>query len=354
MLTDHYHIIGFGRDIDPGNYNGSSSYVASHPDNMSDYLAFSKDTIFALNYDLDTSRLQYHDEAKNRIKPRLSSGVTILDVDHIKHRTPAAGEPEPDKGGYYTLTSDHKLLRVLEDGTTGEITNSEIKKRGGVKQLSYAGHYAIDRQGGLWYYGYREGNDFIHDMAKISTSGKLPHLDNFSNVLGPVARGADGAIYAITDTHINNPNQYFLGRRVDPIDVGTLLGGKQKIKFLSGEVETRYRGGDTGYTDYPKDLPFYDFAFVPQSQPDTVCVGLSGAAYNRIFGENRGPRFETIQPVDGTIPSTCVKLPPWDDGKPNPSPVPGVPAAPKAPGVPNTGSEPLFMSVHLAPIFAQH
>lgn len=334
-----YHIIGFGRDVDPGNGNGSSSYVASHYDNMSDYLAFSKDTIFALNYDLDTNRLQYHDEAKNRIKPRLSSGITILDVDHIKHRTPTAGEPEPDKGGYYTLTSDHKLLRVLEDGTTSEITNSEIKKRGGFKQLSYAGHYAIDRQGGLWYYGYREGNDSIHDMAKISTSGKLPRLDSFFNVLGPVARGADGAIYAITDTHINSPNQYFVGRSVDPIDVGTLLGGKQKIKLLSGEVETRYRG-DSGYTiDYypPKDLPFYDFAFVPQSQPDTVCVGLSGAAYNRIIGENQGPRFETIQPVDGTIPSTCVKLPPWDDGKPSSSPVPGVPTAPKAPGVPNTG-----------------
>ncbi len=331
-----YHIIGFGRDVDPGNYNGSSSYVASHQDNMSDYLAFSKDTIFALDHHRDTNQLQYHDEAKNRIKPRLSSGVTILDVDHIKHRTPAAGEPEPDKGGYYTLTSNHKLLRVLEDGTTSEITNSEIKKRGGVKQLSYAGHYAIDRQGGLWYYGYREGNDSIHDMAKISTSGKLPRLDSFFNVLGPVARGADGAIYAITDTHINRPGQYFVGRSVDPIDVGTLLGGKQKIKLLSGEVETRYRG-DSGYTDYPKDLPFYDFAFVPQSQPDTICVGQSGTAYNRIFGENRGPRYETIQPVDGTIPSTCVKLPPWNDGKPNPSPVPGVPGIPKLPGVPNTG-----------------
>lgn len=343
-----YHIIGFGRDIDPSNGNGSSFYVASHSDNMSDYLAFSKDTIFALNYDLDTDQLQYHDEAKNRIKPQLSSGVTILDVDHIKHRTPTAEEPEPDKGGYYTLTSDHKLLRVLEDGTTSEITNSEIKKRGGFKQLSYAGHYAIDRQGGLWYYGYREGNDSIHDMAKISASGKLPHLDSFFNVLGPVARGADGAIYAITDTHINRPGQYFVGRSVDPIDVGTLLGGKQKIKFLSGEVETRYRG-DSGYTDYPKDLPFYDFAFVPQSQPDTICVGLSGAAYNRIIGENRGPRFETIQPVDGTIPSTCVKLPPWNDGKPNPSPVPGAPSTPKAPGVPNTGSQPdpIVQLVHI-------
>ena len=343
-----YHIIGFGRSIDPSNGNGLSSYVASHPDNSSDYLAFSKDTIFALNYDLNTSRLQYHDEAKNRIKPRLSSGVTILDVDHITHRTPTAEEPEPDKGGYYTLTSDHKLLRVLEDGTTSEITNSEIKKRGGFKQLSYAGHYAIDRQGGLWYYGYREGNDSIHDMTKISTSGKLPHLDSFFNVLGPVARGADGAIYAITDTHINRHSQYFVGRSVDPIDVGTLLGGKQKIKLLSGEVETRYRG-DSGYTDYPKDLPFYDFAFVPQSQPDTICVGLSGAAYNRIIGENQGPRFETIQPVDGTIPSTCVKLPPWDDGRPNPSPVPGAPTTPKAPGVPNTGSQPdpIIQLVHI-------
>ncbi len=346
-----YHIIGFGRDIDYSNGNGFPSYVASHPDNMSDYLAFSKDTIFALNYDLDTSRLQYHDEAKNRIKPRLGSGATILDVDHIKHRTPAAGEPEPDKGGYYTLTSDHKLLRVLEDGTTSEITNSEIKKRGGFKQLSYAGHYVIDRQGGLWYYGYREGNDSIHDMAKISTSGKLPRLDSFPNVLGPVARGADGAIYAITDTHINSPHQYFLSRSVDPINVGTLLGGKQKIKLLSGEIETRYRG-DSGYTyDYypPKDLPFYDFAFVPQSQPDTICVGLSGAAYNRIIGENQGPRFETIQPVDGTIPSTCVKLPPWDDGRPNPSPVPGAPTTPKAPGVPNTGSQPdpIVQLVHI-------
>lgn len=343
-----YHIIGFGRSIDPSNGNGSSFYVASHSDNISDYLAFSKDTIFVLDYYLDTNQLQYHDEAKNRIKPQLSSGVTILDVDHIKHRTPTAEEPEPDKGGYYTLTSDHKLLRVLEDGTTSEITNSEIKKRGGFKQLSYAGHYAIDRQGGLWYYGYREGNDSIHDMAKISASGKLPHLDSFFNVLGPVARGADGAIYAITDTHINRHSQYFVGRSVDPIDVGTLLGGKQKIKLLSGEVETRYRG-DSGYTDYPKDLPFYDFAFVPQSQPDTICVGLSGAAYNRIIGENRGPRFETIQPVDGTIPSTCVKLPPWDDGKPNPSPVPGAPTTPKAPGVPNTGSQPdpIVQLVHI-------
>lgn len=346
-LSPH-HIIGFGRSIDPSNGNGLSSYVASHPDNSSDYLAFSKDTIFALNYDLDTNRLQYHDEAKNRIKPQLSGGVTILDVDHIKHRTPTAEEPEPDKGGYYTLTSDHKLLRVLEDGTTSEITNSEIKKRGGFKQLSYAGHYAIDRQGGLWYYGYREGNDSIHDMAKISASGKLPHLDSFFNVLGPVARGADGAIYAITDTHINRHSQYLVGRSVDPIDVGTLLSGKQKIKLLSGEVETRYRG-DSGYTDYPKDLPFYDFAFVPQSQPDTICVGLSGAAYNRIIGENRGPRFETIQPVDGTIPSTCVKLPPWDDGRPNPSPVPGAPTTPKAPGVPNTGSQPdpIVQLVHI-------
>ena len=347
-----YHIIGFGRG--EGIFlNGPYKYLDKLSDNESGYLAFSKDTIFALDYDVyDSNRvdwLRYHDEEKNRIKPKLN-GATILDVDHIKHRTPTADKPEPDKGGYYVLTSNHKLLKVLEDGTTNEITNTEIKKRGGFKQLSYTGHYAIDMQGGLWSYGHGDGNDPIHDMAKITAGGKLPHLDSFFSTIGPVTRGADGVIYAITDTHIDtSPSGYFLGRTVEPVKIGSFLS-KQKIKLLSGEIETRHME-DTGYQapDPTKDIPMYDYAFVPQDKPDTICVGLSGAAYNRIHGENRGPLFETIQPVDGTLPSTCVKLPPWNDGKSNPSPVPGAPTTPKAPGVPNTGSQPdpIVQLVHI-------
>lgn len=347
-----YHIIGFGRG--EGIFlNGPYKYLDKLSDNKSGYLAFSKDTIFALDYnEYDSNRvdwLRYHDEEKNRIKPKLN-GATILDVDHIKHRTPTADKPEPDKGGYYVLTSNHKLLKVLEDGTTNEITNAEIKKRGGFKQLSYTGHYAIDMQGGLWSYGHGDGNDPIHDMAKMTAGGKLPHLDSFFSTIGPVTRGTDGVIYAITDTHIDtNPSGYFLGRTVEPVKIGSFLS-KQKIKLLSGEIETR-RMEDTGYQapDPTKDIPMYDYAFVPQDKSDTICVGLSGAAYNRIHGENRGPLFETIQPVDGTLPSTCVKLPPWDDGKPNPSPVPGAPTTPKAPGVPNTGSQPdpIVQLVHI-------
>ena len=347
-----YHIIGFGRG--EGIFlNGPYKYLDKLSDNESGYLAFSKDTIFALDYDVyDSNRvdwLRYHDEEKNRIKPKLN-GATILDVDHIKHRTPTADKPEPDKGGYYVLTSNHKLLKVLEDGTTNEITNAEIKKRGGFKQLSYTGHYAIDMQGGLWSYGHGDGNDPIHDMAKMTAGGKLPHLDSFFSTIGPVTRGADGVIYAITDTHIDtNPSGYFLGRTVEPVKIGSFLS-KQKIKLLSGEIETR-RMEDTGYQapDPTKDIPMYDYAFVPQDKSDTICVGLSGAAYNRIHGENRGPLFETIQPVDGTLPSTCVKLPPWNDGKSNPSPVPGAPTTPKAPGVPNTGSQPdpIIQLVHI-------
>lgn len=347
-----YHIIGFGRG--EGIFlNGPYKYLDKLSDNKSGYLAFSKDTIFALDYDVyDSNRvdwLRYHDEEKNRIKPKLN-GATILDVDHIKHRTPTADKPEPDKGGYYVLTSNHKLLKVLEDGTTNEITNTEIKKRGGFKQLSYTGHYAIDMQGGLWSYGHGDGNDPIHDMAKITAGGKLPHLDSFFSTIGPVTRGADGVIYAITDTHIDtSPSGYFLGRTVEPVKIGSFLS-KQKIKLLSGEIETRHME-DTGYQapDPTKDIPMYDYAFVPQDKPDTICVGLSGAAYNRIHGENRGPLFETIQPVDGTLPSTCVKLPPWNDGKSNPSPVPGAPTTPKAPGVPNTGSQPdpIIQLVHI-------
>ena len=352
-----YHIIGFGRG--EGIFlNGPYKYLDKLSDNESGYLAFSKETIFALDYDVyDSNRvdwLRYHDEEKNRIKPKLN-GATILDVDHIKHRTPTADKPEPDKGGYYVLTSNHKLLKVLEDGTTNEITNAEIKKRGGFKQLSYTGHYAIDMQGGLWSYGHGDGNDPIHDMAKMTAGGKLPHLDSFFSTIGPVTRGADGVIYAITDTHIDtNPSGYFLGRTVEPVKIGSFLS-KQKIKLLSGEIETR-RMEDTGYQapDPTKDIPMYDYAFVPQDKSDTICVGLSGAAYNRIHGENRGPLFETIQPVDGTLPSTCVKLPPWNDGKSNPSPVPGAPTTPKAPGVPNTGSEPLFTDGYQTPIFARH
>lgn len=347
-----YHIIGFGRG--EGIFlNGPYKYLDKLSDNESGYLAFSKDTIFALDYDVyDSNRvdwLRYHDEEKNRIKPKLN-GATILDVDHIKHRTPTADKPEPDKGGYYVLTSNHKLLKVLEDGTTNEITNTEIKKRGGFEQLSYTGHYAIDMQGGLWSYGHGDGNDPIHDMAKITAGGKLPHLDSFFSTIGPVTRGADGVIYAITDTHIDtSPSGYFLGRTVEPVKIGSFLS-KQKIKLLSGEIETRHME-DTGYQapDPTKDIPMYDYAFVPQDKPDTICVGLSGAAYNRIHGENRGPLFETIQPVDGTLPSTCVKLPPWNDGKSNPSPVPGAPTTPKAPGVPNTGNEPdpIVQLVHI-------
>ena len=347
-----YHIIGFGRG--EGIFlNGPYKYLDKLSDNESGYLAFSKDTIFALDYDVyDSNRvdwLRYHDEEKNRIKPKLN-GATILDVDHIKHRTPTADKPEPDKGGYYVLTSNHKLLKVLEDGTTNEITNTEIKKRGGFKQLSYTGHYAIDMQGGLWSYGHGDGNDPIHDMAKITAGGKLPHLDSFFSTIGPVTRGADGVIYAIADTHIDtSPSGYFLGRTVEPVKIGSFLS-KQKIKLLSGEIETRHME-DTGYQapDPTKDIPMYDYAFVPQDKPDTICVGLSGAAYNRIIGENRGPLFETIQPVDGTLPSTCVKLPPWNDGKSNPSPVPGAPTTPKAPGVPNTGSQPdpIIQLVHI-------
>ena len=98
----------------------------------------------------------------------------------------------------------------------------------------------------------------------------------------------------------------------------------------------------------PED--YYDYSLVPADKPDTVCTGLSGAAARDFNGESEErnpPKTETTRPVNGTLPTTCVKMPPVTVPIPAPVPTPTQPA-PGAPDftakrnnlrAPNTGSQ---------------
>ena len=289
-------------------FNRSSVYFKSDPSILS---AYKDDHGMAGDTDSQTF-------------PHLDSDIT--DVDYVRRPTGNYDGWNHRKSRIYLLTANHKLLQVEGDKIT-EITNDTIAKRGGFRQISQ--QYAIDMKGGLWFYGNSSDDGPIYDMSARSAK-PMPAIDSFTGG-GPVMRSGN-KFYGLKH-HVS----WLCGDNVscgfEPVDVTTLIS-KQPVSLFSGDI----RLNDV----FNHSDKIYDYSFVPQDRPNTICTALSGVAYENTI-EQEGTVIhlphQTTQPVDGTLPATCVSIP--DHIQPatptNPTPTPGVPGTSKLPGVPNTG-----------------
>ena len=351
------------------------------------WLAHGDDTIFTKT---STSQLK---DFGDKLKLSLN-GTTIRSVDYVDFngRVAQVAQQRPQdldqsfRTGVYILTSTNKLLRVKNDGTTTEVTNDKIKSRGGIRQI--ANQYAIDNQGGLWYYGVGMSKDQIYDMS-LKTLGGITPLPRLRDIVGidliedehmlddlqrpwsssVLVRSIDGHIYDVSpvQTGFSVEDGGYPERRFALTDVTKLLG-HDKIKLFDGKIHSE------GTKPVDNEAPgLYDYSYVLESKLDTVCTVISGVASanasqaQSLYGHGHPMNVSvtTTKLVNDVFAPTCVKLPPLLTPDPKPSPTPNPkPTKPtsgvkapfdrlKAPGVPNTGSEPLFISVHLAPIFAQ-
>ena len=321
-----YRVTGFG-----GHGAGFSRDFEYFPHDA--WYAYNDDTLFLVGG--TGTFLSFSDDAKHVIKPKLD-GATIKQVDYVDTGY------TPGRNGTYILTSKNKLFHLKFDGSTTEVTNDKIKSRGGVKQIF--NHYAIDHQGGLWFYGYGENIDpVIQDMSQKTIKPLPIARDLLTYNYDTVILGADNRIYNI-NVYRFDENKHFLNTMmVKSMDITTLIS-KERVKLLNGGMSQRF----------PEDVHilenYYDYSFTPESQPDTVCTGLSGIAANDFNYESEGenpPKTETTRPVNGTLPTTCVKMPPVTVPVPVPAPTPTQPA-PGAPDftakrnslrAPNTGSQ---------------
>lgn len=353
------------------------------------WLAHGDDTIFTKT---STSQLK---DFRDKLKLSLN-GATIRSVDYVDFngRVAQVAQQRPQdldqsfRTGVYILTSTNKLLRVKNDGTTTEVTNDKIKSRGGIKQI--ANQYAIDNQGGLWYYGVSMSKDQIYDMS-LKTLGGITPLPQLRDIVGidliedehmlendlqrpwsssVLVRSIDGHIYDVSpvQTGFSVEDGGYPERRFALTDVTKLLG-HDKIKLFDGKIHST---GETKPVD--NEAPgLYDYSYVPESKLDTVCTVISGVASanasqaQSLYGHGHplNVSVTTTKLVNDVFAPTCVKLPPLltPDPKPSPTPNPkptkptsGIKAPfdrPKAPGAPNTGSQPLFADGYQAPIFAQ-
>lgn len=310
------------------------------------WLAFNRSSVY---FKSDPSTLSTYkddhgmaDDTDSQTFPHLDSAIT--NVDYVQRPTGNYGGINNRKSRIYLLTASHKLLQVEGDKMT-EITNDTIAKRGGFKQISQ--QYAIDLKGGLWFYGNSSDDGPIYDMSARSAK-PIPTIDSFTGG-GPVMRSGN-KFYGLK--HLPSwscGNDASCG--LELVDVTALIS-KQPVSLFSGDIRLNDRFNDSD--------KIYDYSFVPQNRPSTICTALSGVAYENTRNEDGFTRHlphQTTQPIDGTLPATCVSIPdhvqPPTPHPTNPTPTPGAPTTPKAPGVPSTGSEPLFMSVHQAPTFAQ-
>ena len=144
-----------------------------------------------------------------------------------------------------------------------------------------------------------------------------------------VILGADNYIYNINVYRFDENKHLLNTMMVKSMDITTLIS-KERVKLLNGGMSQRF----------PEDVHilenYYDYSFTPESQPDTVCTGLSGVAandFNQESEERNPPKTETTQPINGTLPTTCVKMPPVTVTVPVPVPAP-TPTQP-APGAPD-------------------
>ena len=301
-----YRVTGFG-----GGY--ADNYALGQPYEDAWY-AHNDDTIFYIGSD---TPFAFSDDAKHIIKPKLD-GATIRQIDRVSH------QHEPNKDGIYVLTSKNKLLRIKPDGTIVEITNDKIKSRGGIKQIY--GNYAIDHQGGLWFYGHGDDIDpIIQDMSQRS-SKPLPTVREIINNTHEY-HTASIVVRSSTDNHIYSIQDWrdFSGgspvMKIDTFDSTTLIG-QQRVRLFSGMIEPSNRGFSQELNGY------YDYSFVTEDAPDTVCTGLRGVADIAAGGGETNPPLETTQLVNGVLPTTCVKVPPVIIPAPAPTPTQPSPSAP--------------------------
>ncbi len=320
-----HHVTGFGGH----NYGGSDPGQVVH----SAWYAYNDDTLFLVG---DTGTfLSFSNDAEHVIKPKLD-GATIKQVDYVD--TGYA----PSRNGTYILTSKNKLLHLKFDGNMTEVTNDKIKSRGGIKQIF--NHYAIDHQGGLWFYGFAENeniNPVIQDMSQKAIKPLPIARDLLAYNYDAAILGTDDHIYSISDYFFDENNNYYGTRMVKPLDITTTIS-KEKVRLLSGDVSQ----WDPRRSHIPEE--YYDYSLVPAGKPDTVCTGLSGVAARDFNGESEErnpPKTETTRPVNGTLPTTCVKVPPITVPAPAPTPTKPSPNAPEFTPkrnnlrAPNTGSQ---------------
>lgn len=295
------------------------------------WYAYNDDTLFLVGG--TGAFFSFSDDTEHVIKPKLD-GATIKQVDYVDTGY------TPGRNGTYILTSKNKLFHLKFDGSTTEVTNDKIKSRGGIKQIF--NHYAIDHQGGLWFYGDGEDIDpVIQDMSQ-KTIKPLPVVRDLISGTTTI-RSTDNHIYNINVYRFDENKHLLNTMMVKSMDITTLIS-KERVKLLNGGMSQRF----------PEDVHilenYYDYSFTPESQPDTVCTGLSGIAandFNQESEERNPPKTETTRPVNGTLPTTCVKMPPVTVPVPAPAPTPTQPA-PGAPDftakrnnlrAPNTGSQ---------------
>ena len=297
-----YRVTGFG-----GGYADNYALGQLYEDA---WYAHNDDTIFYIGSD---TPFAFSDDVKHIIKPKLD-GATIKQVDYI------CSGSAPEKNGIYILTSRNKLLHIKSDGTTVEITNDKIKSRGGIKQI--LGNYAVDHQGGLWFYGYDKNIDSpVQDMSQ-KVSPTLPAVRDVINGIHDrgyrvIIRSTDDRIYGTSPKNGSN----MLLRISD----STTLVSRQKIQLIRGALDPSNKGVSATSKGY------YDYSFIPADKLDTVCTGVSGVASIAMRGaEDEDPQAETTQPVNGTLPTTCVKMPPVTVPVPVPAPTPTKPS-PSAP-----------------------
>ena len=295
-----YRVTGFG-----GGYADDYALGQLYEDA---WYAHNDDTIFYIG--LDTP-FAFSDDAKHIIKPKLD-GATIKQINYI------CSGSAPEKNGIYILTSRNKLLHIKSDGTTVEITNDKIKSRGGIKQI--LNNYAVDHQGGLWFYGYDKNIDSpMQDMSQ-KVSPTLPTVRDVINGIHDrgyrvIIRSTDNRIYG---TSPNNSSNMLLR-----ISDSTTLVSRQKIQLIRGVLNPYNKGVSATSKGY------YDYSFIPADKLDTVCTGVSGVASIAMRGaEDEDPQAETTQPVNGTLPTTCVKVPPVIIPAPAPTPAQPAPGAP--------------------------
>ncbi len=302
-----YRVTGFG-----GGY--ADDYTLGQPYEDAWY-AHNDDTIFYIGSD---TPFAFSDDVKHIIKPKLD-GATIKQVDYVDTGY------TPGRNGTYILTSKNKLLHIKFDGSMTEVTNDKIKSRGGIKQIF--NHYAIDHQGGLWFYGYGENIDpVIQDMSQKTIKPLPIARDLLTYNYDTVILGADNHTYSISDYFFDENTNYYGTKMVKPLDITTIIS-KEKVRLLSGDMGQR----DPRRSHIPED--YYDYSLVPADKPDTVCTGLSGAAARDFNGESEErnpPKTETTRPVNGTLPTTCVKMSPVTVPAPAPAPTPTKPS-PSAP-----------------------
>lgn len=314
----HNHIIGFG-GTEPERPGSPSSWCA-HDDN----------TVFCIG------SLLYTGSSVELFKPQLGN-ATIRQVDYLYTNNDPFPDFPIDKGGAYVLTSTNKLLRVQNDGTTSEISNSKITERGGIKQIHH--HYAIDNQGGLWFYGYvRKTSATIIDMSTMSPGHSLPVFREFVNANGlgvylnrpPIILDVNGHFNYLARAKLDDdmPDLSF-----KPVDVTGQIS-QHKVRLFHGDIDQR-SVLDTSF--------LHDYSFViKDDNTNLICTSIQGAAHYNFphtgllaQGVIRQPKKRQNNAL------TCVKLPTPDPAKPpvtpTKPPVPGVPSAPNLPGVPNTG-----------------